>query len=177
MRAERAPAQPPAKRMRRISVLERVRGEEEGIGAGVSGCDCGCDAGAGEGEGEGEEEAVEAAKDSRVEAGGGCAVAEAAWNGSSPLSILRKTKSARAGRQQHRHRSQRTAKDGGLTTPEEDPTRDPIMHGGHQSTDIEPSQSLLARNLRRNAERAEFLAWDGLDLSAGLDDFDLRDVR
>lgn len=48
------------------------------------------------------------------------------------------------------------------------------MHRGHQPSNIEPSQTLLARNLGRDLERAEFLARDGFDLGARFDDFDLR---
>ena len=60
------------------------------------------------------------------------------------------------------------------TTKEKDATRDAIMDGRHQPSDVEPSQAFLACDLGRNLERAEFLARDRLDLGARLDDFDLR---
>ena len=60
------------------------------------------------------------------------------------------------------------------TSKENEATRAAITHRAQQPSHIDPSPTLLARDLGRDLERAEFLARDGLDLGARFDDFDLR---
>jgi len=170
-----APASPPARRMRPTSALFIVGPV---LVLGLLGI--GADAGAlgVSGRAEDAEDAVDAEgenglSDSRGEADGG----GADWNGESPRSSRRKTKSAGEGAQvsealEERGREERER--GGRTAPKEDAARDAVVDRRHEAADIEAPQALLASDLARDAERAELLARDRLDLGARLDDLDLR---